>query len=100
MSGHENSDASLIRQALDELGWHASTKDVNDYLAADKVEVTAQQVSNEKSKRAKHPVTQLEDLPVSLLKKVKALVDEIGSVELVRRALDDLEALTSAKAQK
>jgi hypothetical protein len=30
---------------------------------------------------------------VSILKKVKSLVDEIGSIELVRRALEELEDL-------
>jgi hypothetical protein len=87
--------ASLIRQAFDELGWGVSSKDVITFVAAQGVAVTPQQVSNEKLKRARqNPAAQVEDLPVSLLKKVKALVDELGSTDLVRRALNDLEALT------
>jgi hypothetical protein len=33
----------------------------------------------------------IEDLPVSILKKVKSLVDEVGSSEVVRRVLDELD---------
>jgi hypothetical protein len=95
MTVQKNTKASLIRQAFDELGWGVSSKDVIASIAAQGVAVTPQQVSNEKLKRARQtPSAQVEDLPVSLLKKVKALVDELGSTDLVRRALNDLEALT------
>src|SRR5271166_6780767 len=97
MGKRKNSKAGLVRQILAKLGWDASPKDVIDSLAAQGITVTPQQVSNEKTKRkrASQTAAQAEDLPVSLLKKVKALVDEVGSTNLVRRALDELEALTS-----
>ena len=96
MSERKNSKAHLVRQTLAIKGWDASPKDVIASLAAQGVAVTPQQVSNEKTKRARRtPTAQIADLPVSLLKKVKSLVDEVGSTSLVRRALDELEALTS-----
>src|SRR5712691_9292782 len=94
----KNTAASRIRQVLDEIGWEASPKKVISRLEAAGVKVTPQQVSNEKAKRGK-PVARLnpDDLPVSFLKKVKELVDEVGSTALVRRALDELDELTSPR---
>jgi len=95
MSERKNSKASQIRKTLAKLGWDASPKDVIASLAAEGHIVSAQQVSNEKTKRAAQAGVKQEELTISLLKKVKALVDEVGSTNLVRRALDELEELTS-----
>ena len=95
MGERKNSNASLIRQTLAKLGWNASPKDVIRSLADEGVTVTPQQVSNEKTKRLNQTATKGEDVTISLLKKVKAFVDEVGSTSLVRRALDELDALTS-----
>jgi hypothetical protein len=95
MSERPHSNASLIRKTLDKLGWDARPKDVIASLAAEGHKVSAQQVSNEKNKRAGRAGVKEEELTLSLVKKVKALVDEAGSVSLVRKALDELEELTS-----
>lgn len=95
MGERKNSKASLVRQTLAKLGWDASPKAVIASLADEGVTVTPQQVSNEKTKRLNQTAANGEDVTISLLKKVKALVDEVGSTNLVRRALDELEALTS-----
>ena len=95
MRERKNSKASSVRQTLAKLGWDASPKDVIRSLADEGVTVTPQQVSNEKTKRLNQTAAKGEDVTISLLKKVKAFVDEVGSTSLVRRALDELEALTS-----
>jgi hypothetical protein len=94
-SARKDSNAEKIRVVLGNLGWDAAPKDVIEHLRREGITVTPQQVSNQKSRRAKQKkaAAEVEDLPVSVLKKVKALVDEIGS-EVVRRALDELDYLT------
>ena len=60
-------------------------------------DVSPQQVSNEKAKlrqRGTLPSVN-DDLPISIIKKVKSLVDEVGSIAIIRKALDDLEQLQS-----
>lgn len=85
-----SSQAEAIRRALDELGALAAYNDVLNRVKEMGVEnVSPQQVSNEKRRRRERP--NIEDLPVSVLKKVKALVDDVGSVAVVRQALDELE---------
>jgi hypothetical protein len=95
MSERTNSKAYLIRKTLDKLGWDARTKDVIDSLKAEGHKVSAQQVSNEKNRRAENAGVKEEELTLSVLKKVKGLVDEVGSTNLVRRALNELDELTS-----
>jgi hypothetical protein len=91
----KNTSASRIRLALDEIGWNASPKEIIARLKAGGIEVTPQQVSNEKAKRGKQAVPlDPNDLPVSFLKKLRALVDEVGSTDLVRHALDELDELS------
>jgi hypothetical protein len=88
---NSSSKAETIRSVLKELGEDATFREIEARLQALNVEVTPQQVSNEKRKlRGRYNAN---DLPVSVLKQVKALVDELGSTELVRRALDELESL-------
>jgi hypothetical protein len=65
---------------------------VIEYLRAKGTLVTPQQVSNIKAMRVKQS-PQMEDIPLSVLKKVKSLVDEIGSIRIVRKAIDELENL-------
>jgi hypothetical protein len=89
--------AEAIRNVLNELGGNTSPKTVISRLRLQGIEVTPQQVSNEKAKITKRRLSQIEDLPVSVLKKVRALVVEIGSVDLVRRALADLEELSKRR---
>src|SRR5271157_3921114 len=95
MSGRAISKAHLIRKTLDKLGWDARPRDVMASLADEGHKVSAQQVSNEKYKRPGQAGVKEEELTLSLLKKVKTLVDEVGSINLVRRALDELDELTS-----
>lgn len=83
-----------IRRVLDDIGWDASPRDVQSRLQTKAIVVTAQQVSNEKSRRVKRPLI-VSDLPVSVLKKVKALVVEFGSSDIVRKALDELDELSA-----
>jgi hypothetical protein len=87
----ETNKAEAIRRVLKQLGRLTPTRQVVRHLSSEGVGVTAQQVSNQKAKLAKLGD---EDLRASVLKKVKALVDELGSTEVLRRALDDLEELT------
>jgi hypothetical protein len=100
MSRRANSKASLISKALDKLGSDARPKEVIAFLAAEGHKVSAQQVSNEKSKRAGQAGDKEEELTLSVLKRVKAFVDEIGSTSLLRKALDELDELTSQGPQK
>lgn len=86
------SQAEAIRQALDELGDSASFKKLAERVKEFGVEsISPQQVSNEKRFRRQRP--NLDDLPISVIKKVKRLVDELGSVAIVRRALDELDKI-------
>lgn len=87
----ETNKAEAIRRVLKQLGRHTPTRRVVHYLSKEGIEVTPQQVSNQKAKLAKLGD---EDLRTSVLKKVKALVDELGSTEVLRRAIDDLDDLT------
>jgi hypothetical protein len=84
--------AAAIRELLLELGIQTPPREIIGRLRDNGIDdVSPQQVSNEKAKlRKKGAVARVDDLPVSVLKKVKSLVDEIGSIEVVRRALDEL----------
>jgi hypothetical protein len=84
--------AAAIRDVLGELGHVASFERVQERLKARGIKgVTPQQVSNEKRKLRER--YDLEDLPVSVIKKVQATVIDVGSIDVVRRALDELEKL-------
>jgi hypothetical protein len=99
MIEQKNSAAAEIRAAFEELGWDAAPKAVIEELQRKEIAVTPQQVSNQKTRRAKLMAeVKVEDLPVSVLKKVKRLVDEVGSTEVVRRALDELDHLTKGRS--
>lgn len=80
-----NSSAGQIRKVLNENGWDVSPKEVISNLEAKGIIVSPQQVSNEKSKKG--------DITISILKKVKKLVDEVGSTDFIRKALDELDIL-------
>lgn len=87
------SKAALIRAAFSELGEAADFKAIDRWLKAKNVDdVSPQQVSNERRKL--RPRYDVEDLPVSVLRKVKTIVDAVGSTDVVRRALDELDALS------
>lgn len=93
--------AACIRKVLEKYGSTTSLKEVRKHLESEHgiTVVSAQQVSNERTKLSKRrpasPPFRLDDLPVSVLKKVKGLVDELGSTDALRRALDELDALTA-----
>ena len=87
----ESNKAEAIRQALKQLGRHTPTRTVVQNLLHEGIQVTPQQVSNQKARMAN---LGNRDLPASVLKKVKALADELGSIEVLRRAIDDLDDLT------
>ncbi|TWT59796.1 hypothetical protein [Rubinisphaera italica] len=83
--------AAEIRKILEDEGIDQSSKQIIDKVRNKGIEVTPQQVSNEKRKmRLNMPV---DDLPISVIKKVQVLVRELGSIVIVRRALDELEEL-------
>ena len=97
------SKAEAIRELFKERGSDLSLAEIRKELKSRyRIEVTAQQVSNERTKFAERkPAFSLDDLPVSVLKRVKALVDEFGSTDAVRRALDELDELqTKGKQQE
>jgi hypothetical protein len=85
--------ASRIRAALKQLGSNAPAQSVIELLSDQGVSVSPQQISNERTRMRRQNASSVE-LTVSAVKKVKLLVDELGSIQLVRRALDDLEELT------
>lgn len=78
MSEHEKSKAKMIRRLLEELGSRAESQEVITRLKRQGILVTPQQVSNEKTKLRQRL-------------KVMALVDELGSVDVIRQILDDLD---------
>jgi hypothetical protein len=91
---NKSSKAAQIRDAIQELGDKATYEQIRERVEAAGVSITPQQVSNERRKlRSRYEV---EDLPVSVIRKVKELADELGSTSVVRRALDELEALTKS----
>ena len=87
--------AKAIREMLASIGLEAPPRTVIQRLAAEGVEgVTPQQVSNEKAKlRRKGETTREGVLTLANLRKVKALVDDLGSIEAVKLALNELEEL-------
>jgi hypothetical protein len=86
-----SSKASYIREAFDKLGNNASFEEVKEYILQEKeIEVRAQQVSNERTKRL-NPKPQ--EITADVLKQVKELVDRLGSFDATRRALDALEEI-------
>lgn len=89
--------AEEIRKILEQEGWDSKPQQVINLLKEKDIEVTPQQVSNQKAKRAKHGDA---DLRASVLKKVKALAEELGSTDVVRRALDDLDELTKPRKDR
>jgi hypothetical protein len=88
--------AACIRKVLEDFGPDLPLTEVREHLSKHGItDVSPQQVSNERAKLSKRRTgITLDDLPVSVLKKVKALADEIGS-DAVRRALDELDNLAS-----
>ena len=95
-----NNKADAIRAVLKELGISARTKEVIQRLKSEGTEVTPQQVSNEKAKHIKQSQQAIHDLPASVLKRVKKLVDELGSIAVVRTALDELDELTGKDSHR
>jgi len=99
MSNQESkpNKAEAIRQTLNQLGRHVPYRVVRDHLANNGIKnVQPQEVSNQKAKlAAKLAKFGDENLRASVLTKVKALVDEVGSIDALRRAIDYLEELTS-----
>jgi hypothetical protein len=89
--------AAAIREILSEFGRDAAPRTVVSRLKEKGIAVTPQQVSNEKAKLAGGTPYEIEDLPVSVLKRVKALVDEIGSIEVVKQALSELGELVKRR---
>jgi hypothetical protein len=91
--------AKAIRRVLEELGVNTRSNVVIGRLREAGIEVRSQQVSNEKKRfRERHAV---DDLPISVIKKVQALSIEIGSASIVRRALDlDVPSLPIAAIHK
>ena len=86
--------AEAIRHYLLESGLATPTRKVIRELGEQGIQVTPQQVSNQKARLSRQGVVaQTDDLPVSVLKKVKRLVEELGSVRVLRQALDELEQL-------
>lgn len=78
-----------------ELGPTARTKEIKDRLADVGISVTSQQISNEKARLSKQANPHSLGLTVATLKRVKKLVDELGSTAIVREALDELDELLS-----
>lgn len=77
---------------------HIRTKDVRERLKASGIDVTAQQISNEKARLRRQTqvkLTSVEELPISVLKRINALVEEVGSTEIVKKAIDELARLKS-----
>lgn len=96
-----HSKAERIRNAFAKLGAGARSKDVIRLLAKEGESVTPQQVSNERSKlKQAGTVSLLDDLPISVIKKVKSLADELGSTQVVRRALDEIDELTRSRTDR
>ena len=78
-----------------EEGWKIDA--VAPWKGQSQADATGNAIAALKAKLAKTSLAAIEDLPVSILKKVKALVDEVGSTEIVRRALAELDELTKAR---
>lgn len=89
--------AACIRKVLEDFGPDLPLTEVREHLSKQGItDVSPQQVSNERAKLSKRRTAiTLDDLPVSVLKKVKALADELGSTDAVRRALDELDNLAA-----
>jgi hypothetical protein len=92
----EQSKAETIRQVLKRLGPQTSTQEIVRHLKTQKIRVSPQQVSNQKARLAGLGDA---DLRASVLKKVKALADELGSIAVLRRAINDLEDLMGKRRQ-
>ncbi len=87
-----SSKAAAIREILQGNTPYIRTQDVRERLKARGIEVSAQQISNEKARQRSRPAS-VEDLPVSVLIKLNALVEEVGSIEIVKKAIDELARL-------
>jgi hypothetical protein len=85
------SKAKAIQAVLNEAGVDTPFHEIQRRLKTQNIDVTPQQVSNEKRRLRNAP--NIKDLPASVLKEVKAFVKKMGSAAVVRRALDELEAL-------
>ncbi len=72
---------------LEEMGVDAPSREIISRLKKAGIEVSPQQVSNEKRRFRER--LNIDDLPVSVIKKV-CLVKEVGSTAIVRRAPDEL----------
>jgi len=91
------SKAAEIRSYLEHSGVQVSSKKLIQSLREKDIHVSSQQVSNEKSRMRKlaNADRQIDDLPVSVLKKVKTLIDELGSPEIVKKAIEELSKLST-----
>lgn len=87
--------AQAIRELLKEMGQDVPPRHVIQRLSERGITgVTSQQVSNQKARLRKARLRAIgDDPPLSVIKKLKALVDEFGSIDAVRHALDGLEEL-------
>ena len=88
--------AHEIRRLLQQSGVEHPSGDIISNLKHRGISVTPQQVSNEK-RRMRRKLEGDDDIPLSIVKKVHALVQEVGSTAIVRRALDELELLINNK---
>lgn len=85
--------AAAIRQLLQSRGLKSTPRDIIAELdGAGIKDVSPQQVSNEKSRLRKAGLV-TDDLPISVIKKVKAFVAELGSLAILKQAIAELEEL-------
>jgi len=88
----DQSKAQHIRAAVLKLGRGARPREVIRFLAEREIAVTPQQVANERAKLARRAASdKVRDFPVSTLRRVHALVAELGSTAIIRRALDIID---------
>ena len=78
-----------IRQAFAELGKDAANKEIINLLKEKGVEVESQHISNVKKYVPKCKKRDIENL--STLERLKNLVEDVGSTEIVRAMLDLLD---------
>jgi hypothetical protein len=90
------SSAKYIRKAFEKLGTDASFREIREYIKAENpnLGVKPQQVSNERRKRLRPKPP---EITADFLKQLKALVDQLGSIEATRKALDTLEEILGKK---
>jgi hypothetical protein len=91
--------AAKIRETLEKLGRDARNKDVIATLAEQKITVAPAQVSNIKAalhggvSNGRGKRTGVEKISIASLQSAKKLIDEVGSIEAAKHALDVLGKL-------